>query len=158
MTIDTQKKVIAIQLRRLLVMVFFILIFLIIIFFVNYKAVYLGLNRYQWGMVWTVFYLLSIIIESLFELKYIFFNDDTEKIVLRYFSLGYFNRKKQTIEIPKEEFAGYEIKNSFFGLKKKIILTRTFKSKDAKYPSVPLTILSKDQMDKMQASLDQYKK
>lgn len=157
MTIDTQKRVIAIQLRRLAIMIFYIIVFLIIMLFLVYQTVYFGLKGYQWAILWTSLYLLELVVEGLLELKYIFFNDDTDRIILRYFSLGYFNRKKQSIEIPKSDFVGYTIKKSFFGLKKKIKLVRNVKTKEAGYPTVSLTILSAKQIKQLQSTLDMYR-
>ncbi len=157
MTIDTQQKVIAIQLRRFLTMIFFILVFLVVMFFLDDDEKYLGMKKKYLLITLTGLYLVSLIIELFIGYKYIFFNDDTNKIILRYFSLGYINRQKQSIEIPKGELSGYEIENSFFGMKKKIVLIRTVKTKEARYPAVSLTILSKKQIDQLVTTLDRYR-
>jgi hypothetical protein len=158
MIIDTQRKVIAIQLRRLIVMICYIIILLIILFFLDEKKKHLGMNLYQLGFGLTGLYIVYLIIEGFCEFKYIYFNDEAEKILLRYFSLGYLNRKKESIEIPKNDFVNYTIRNSFFGLKKKIVLIRSVKTKEAKYPPVSLTILTKNQIEKVKSALDRYRK
>jgi hypothetical protein len=156
MTIDTQKKVIAIQLRRMIVMVVFILVILYIFIFLDSDGVYFGLSQKKLGIFWTCLYLIYIFTELFLDYKYIFFNDETNRIVLRYFSLGYFNRQKNSIEIPKEEFKNYELTKSLFGLKYKIVLIREFKSKEARYPAVSLSILNKKQLDLLDSALNRY--
>jgi hypothetical protein len=42
--------------------------------------------------------------------NYIYFNDDSDKIVLRYFSPNIFTSKKNSIEMPKG-YLGYELQS-----------------------------------------------
>ena len=56
--------------------------------------------------------------------RYIYFSDDGPIIIFRYYSVGIFKGKRNSIEIPKREFAGYKIENYTLVIFKMIILKR----------------------------------
>jgi hypothetical protein len=157
MTIDTQRTVIKIQLRRLIAIIVYALIFVIIIVFGSRQSDFLGMNQYQEALILTAVFALAFIAEALMEFNYIFFSDDDDRIVLRYFSLSFLNKKKNSIEIPKNRFSGYILSETLFGYKKKITLRQQIKDIDAKYPAVSITALNKDQTEKLLKALDRYK-
>jgi hypothetical protein len=155
MTIDKQKKVIAIQLRRMITMVLFAL--LIIIILLSHNLSILGLTKYDIALVITGIYFMSIIFESLYEFNFIYFSDIKKTLMLRYFSLSYLNQKKHSIEMPLAELSGFELKVSFYGMKQKLILYRKIKDKEAKYPPVSISILNKQEKEQLIAALNHYK-
>jgi hypothetical protein len=158
MKIDTKKRVITIQLRRLLTLIGILALLLAVILFGQLPKTFLGLNKYHWAILFAIIYGLTILYDSLFEYTYIYYDDEKDNIILRYFSLAYLNKKKQSIEIPKSEFTSFILKESLFGLKKKIILRRYYKNVEAKYPAIPLTILSKAEYAQLLMSLDHLSK
>lgn len=158
MIIDTKKKVISIQLRRLITFLVYGLAIIIIMLSFNRNIPFLGLTKYHWVIVLTFVLILSLVLESLLELNYIFFSDDKNKLTLRYFSLGYFNRKKTSIEIPIQEFVDYDIEEYLWGFKHKLILHRLYKNQVAKYPAVSISMLNKERRMNLIQALDHYKK
>jgi hypothetical protein len=158
MQIDTKKRVISIQLRRLLSLLGILALVLALILFGQLPKTFLGLNKYHWAIVVGILYGFTVIYDSLFEFTYIYYNDEGNSIILRFFSLAYFNKRKQSIEIPKSEFTSFILKDSLFGYKKKIILRRFYKNVEAKYPAVSLTILDKEQLAALLISLDHFSK
>lgn len=157
MVIDIQRTVIKTQLRRFLTLIGLIIIVTAIIFIGRLGKDFLGLNKYQWALIVTGVYFLSIILEAFFELNYIYFNDEEGVIVLRYFSMSMFNRQKNSIEIPKKVFRGYQVKKSLLGMKRKIILLQRLKDKDVKYPAVSVTGLNANEFQILVKTLDKYK-
>ncbi len=157
MVIDIKRTVIKTQLRRLIVVVCFILVLLIVLIGVNEKYTVLGMNKYQWAMIIGLLYFLSIVFESILDLNYIYYSDRDEHIIFRYFSMSILNKKKNSIEIPKNVFAGYQLISSMKGIKKKIILLQKIKDKIAKYPPVSISSLNKRQFKQLIDSLDKYK-
>lgn len=119
---------------------------------------FLGLNKYNWAIVVLALFVAYNIVESMFQLWYIYFNDEKDKIVLRYFSLGYFNRMKRSIEIPKNELLSYQVYEYYYGYKKTIVLHQVRGGKEAKYPPVSLSILKKEELKQLFGALDSYKK
>jgi len=88
--------------------------------------------------------------------QFVFFSDDGEKIILRYFNAGFISGKKNSVEIDKKSFSGYKIESSFFGLIQKIILFQKFKEGVAKYPPVYISALSREERAKVVRSLNLY--
>jgi hypothetical protein len=158
MVLDFQRKVFTSHLRRLITMLAFAAIVLVVILVGKLPYTFWGLNKYHWAIVFCAIYILMAIYESLLELNYIYFSDENGIIRLRFFSLSYFNSKKNSIEIPVQEFITYDIRKRLGGLKTKIILHRILKSKEASYPAVSLTMLSKKEINQITSILDQYKK
>lgn len=155
MLIDTRKKVIATQLRRMITMLIFVSI-IIVLLTLKMPNTFLGLNKYNWAIVITAIYLIITISEGILELNYIYFSDNKNVLTLRYFPLGYFNRKKNMIEIPVHEFSKFEIRKMIFGLKQKLILYRKIKDKDAKYPPISISLLNKKERELLITALTHY--
>ncbi len=157
MNIDKKKRVITIQLRRMITLMVFFLAIVIIMLSFNRNIPFLGLKKYNWVVVLTCIYIVSLVLESLLEFNYIYFSDDKNKLTLRYFSLGYFNRKKTSVEIPIQEFVDFEVKEYLWGFKQKIVLQRIYKNQIAKYPAVSISILNKEERNNLILALDHYK-
>ena len=157
MVIDIQRTVIKTQLRRFLTLIAFMIVAAAIILIGSLMENFLGITKYRWALIVAGIYIIYIIVEALFELNYIYFSDEDDLIVLRYFSMSMFNRQKNSIEIPKKVFRGYQIEKSFFGLKKKIVLLQRLKDRDVKYPAVSVTGLNANEFQLLIKTLDKYK-
>jgi hypothetical protein len=156
MIIDLQRTVIKIQLRRFITLIIFVALIIFILLMGDKTIEYFGLTKYQWAIVVSVLYFGSSLVESLLGLTYIYYSDDDIYILFRYFSMRFFNNRKNSIQIPKEDFLGYKIVDKFGGLKKYIILYQDFKGKEAKYPAVNIFSLTKVQREALLRSLDRY--
>jgi hypothetical protein len=132
-------------------------VIVIVILVGSLRKDFLGLNKYIWALLIGCVYILVLISEAFLELNYIYFSDDTELIILRFFSMSIFSRKKNSIEIPKKVFRGYEIRKALFGLKKKIVLFQRLKDKDVRYPAVSLSGLNSKEFELLIKVLDRYK-
>ncbi len=157
MIIDTRKKVIAIQLRRMITLIVFAILLTTILIVGKMPNTFLGLNKNNWALVVVVILIASIVLENTLQLNYIYFNDEKEKIIFRFFSLGYFNRSKQSIEIPKKEFLKCETHEYLKGYKKTITFHQVRNQKEAKYPPVSVSILSKTEFSNLVNRLGSYK-
>jgi hypothetical protein len=157
MTIDLQRTAIKIRLRRFITLIVFVAIIIFILLMGHQKEVYFGFSKYQWAIVVAALYFGSSIIESLLDFNYIFYSDYGDIIILRYFSMGMFNSKKNSIQIPKGNFIGYKIEDRLGGLKKTLQLYQDFDGKEAKYPAVNITALTNEQRNTLLKSLDRYK-
>jgi hypothetical protein len=155
MVIDIKRTVIKIQLRRFITVLLFIAIIVFLLTGIVKEKLW-ELSKYQWSMFVAALYLLTLIIDNVLEPYYIYYSDEGKKIIFRYFSLGFFNRRKSSIEIPKEQFVGFRIEKSLFGFKEKIILMQHVKNIDAKYPSVSLWALSKTEKHNLTESLKSH--
>lgn len=73
---------------------------------------------------------------------YIQYIDDNNKIILRYFNIVPSTLDHHAIEITKQNFIGFKVKQSFFSLREEIILTAKTRNGIANYPPVCITILN----------------
>lgn len=89
-------------------------------------------------------------------LNYIYFSDDGDTIILRYYSLNPLFSEPKSIEIPKNSFIKFEIKKSFFGLNKEVTLYQKTKNGIAKYPAVSLSALNDKELERIQSVLEKY--
>lgn len=157
MVIDIKRTVIRTQLRRFITLISVAVIVIFIMLLGSLGSDLLGMSKYGWALIVGLLYVISLIFESFLELNYIYFSDTGDKIILRYFSMSVFSRKKNSIEIPKNEFGGYELNKNFWGLKPVIILKHRIKDKNANYPAVSLSGLNKAELQLLNNALDKCK-
>lgn len=116
----------------------------------------LGLSDTVWTVFFAGFWLFLVILPLVLNYQYIFFSDETEKLIIRYFNAGIAGGKKNSLEIDKRAFAGYKTESKFFGLITKITLFQKFREGVAKYPPVYLSALSKEEKSKLLNILSSY--
>lgn len=155
MTFDNSKTIISLRLR-----VFIATILLIIFIFfaflekkINFPVLGLGVDA------WTIIILLVYATLAFYPLalkyKYFYYSDDGPNLVFRYYPVGLFAGKKNSVEIPKNEFSGYKIE-AYFLLFKKITLSRKIDRRIAQYPEIHLGSLRKNELIKLASSLDSF--
>jgi hypothetical protein len=88
--------------------------------------------------------------------QFIFFSDDGENIVFRFFNAGIVGGKKNSVEISKRTFAGYTTESQVLGLSKSIILFQQVGQKAAKYPPIYISALTREQRKKVLQALLLY--
>ncbi len=158
MQLDIKRTIFKIQLRRFILAVVSVTLIILIVFLRYYEEKILGINKTLLIILLIGIYFGYIIIEMIRQPFYIFFTDEGDKLIFRYFSLSIFNRMKSSIEIPKNEFEKYDISKSAYGMKEKIIFFRKTKQGIAKYPPVSITALSKQEKEKLLNTLKRYVK
>ena len=156
MLIDIRRTVIKKKLRSFFTTIAVILIIVILLFTNVYKEEMFNIDKILLTVIIAAFYILTIIFNVIRDFNYIYFSDDGEKIVFRYFSLSIFTQKKSSIEIPKGSFAGYKIEKSLIGLIEKIVLLQQLERKIARYPAVSITALNSQQKKNLINSLNKY--
>ncbi len=154
MIINNYRKTIIIKLRRFAIAVFIMIIIVIALmtslfdFFEN-SHIYISVTL---GSLYVIYYLL----EYYLNYHYIYFSDEGNNLVFRFYSMRIFQNLKKAIEIPKTTFAKYEIKKS--GLKTHLILFQKHKNKTIKYPPLNITLLSKNEKKSIYHSLNKCTK
>lgn len=158
MIIDTERKVFLTHLRRLITLLAFATIVMLVMLVGKRPNTYLGLTKYNWALIICAVYSISVIYESIRGLHYIYFSDEKSVLTIRYFSLSYFNSRKNVIEMPVDEFIRYNITTSVFKLRVKLTLYRLIKSREAKYPAISISLLNKPELEILRSALDKYSK
>jgi hypothetical protein len=88
--------------------------------------------------------------------QYVYFSDDGENIVFRYFNAGITGGKKNSVEINKKTFSGYKVEKKHFGLSQSIILYTQIRQGIAKYPPIHISALTKAEKNKIISLLNTY--
>jgi hypothetical protein len=109
-----------------------------------------------WTVILVVLYLIGAFLPMILNYQYVWFSDEDENIVLRYFAAGIVGGKKNTVEINKISFAGFQIETKYFSLSKTLILYQRSAQQTAKYPPIYISALSKEQYKKLISALKKY--
>lgn len=118
----------------------------------------LGFNEAAWVGVLSVIYFLIAYYPTILRYNFIYFSDDGKSIILRYYSTGIFKGKRNSVEIPKESYAGYTRAKRLPLMIPYIILHEKRKGITASYPPIYLSALSSREKKKMFSTLDNYSK
>jgi hypothetical protein len=154
MVIDIQRTILRKNLRAFILAIIFILLILVLLLTYLYENQFFGLTNYHLAIIIAGFYVLYMLFNALRQYYYVYFSDDHDKVILRYFPTGVFTHRKNSIEIPKRDFAGYEKKRWLFGYREKIILKVHTSRGTAKYPPVSLSALSRKEKGNLYQALD----
>ncbi len=115
-----------------------------------------GLSREIYVIVVCAAYILYNVYRFFLNINYFFFNDQSEKIILKYYSLRPFMQKHRSIEIAKGSLVKFEVNTSFIRRKKGLILYQKINNKIAKYPPVSISALNKEEYDNLVTALNKH--
>jgi K+ transporter len=156
MTIDNQKTVIRIFLRKMFLAIITVVIIIAMLATEWFKPSLLGILQYQWIILMAAIYILLAVGSWLRGLNYFYFNDKSDKLIIRYYPIRPLARSKKAVQIPKTALAKYEIRKTNLGLKKVLILHQHVKKQVAKYPPIGVTSLTREEISSLERQLSQY--
>ena len=156
MIINNQRNTYRIWLNRLVMTIVFTLIIIVIIFLPWCYNPDSQLSKYHLIILIALIYIIVNIKNLLKRPYFVSYSDLGEMIVLRYYPLSLFNSKKHSIEIPKKQLVKFELEDFLFGSQQKISLYQHFRSKVAKYPSISLSAVDKEDRERLIQSLSKY--
>ncbi len=104
--------------------------------------------------VFPVAFLIAYIVLHLYQFYYIYFKNDGKHIQLRYMYVHPLMGKRKMIKIPCVHLYKYDIKSSFFGMQRKLILHYRTKDKIVVFPPVSISILTKKEEHNLVLELD----
>ena len=116
----------------------------------------LGLDDSIWTLILVAIYLFFDFLPSILNYQYIYYSDEDENIVFRYFTAGIVGGRKNSVEIKKNTFSGFQTESKYFGLKRSLILFQKSGQRIAKYPPIYISALTKEQSEKLLKSLAAY--
>jgi len=156
MTFDNSKTIINLRIKlfgaTVIILAFIVLTY--IARMINYPL--LGMSETTWTLILVGLYIAYAMLPLILNYQYIFFSDDGENIVFRYFTAGIVGGRKNSIEINKRSFSGYKSEVKFFGMIMSITLFQKFQEGVARYPPVYISALSRDERSKLLKSLNLY--
>jgi len=156
MTIENQKTVIRIFLRKMLLAIITVVIIVAMLATDWFAPDLLGITQYQWIILVAAAYIFLSVGSWLRGMNYFFFSDKGDKLIFRYYPIRPLGRRKKAVQIPKTALAKYEISRANMGLKKVLILHQHVKNKVAKYPPIGITSLTGDELSRLEQQLSQY--
>lgn len=156
MTIENQKTVIRIFLRKMLLAIITVVIIVAMLATDWFVPELLGITQYQWIIMVAAVYIFLTAGSWLRGMNYFFFSDKGDKLVFRYYPIRPLGRRKKAVQIPKTGLAKYEISRVNLGLKKVLILHQHVKNKVAKYPPIGITSLTAEELSRLEQQLSQY--
>jgi hypothetical protein len=158
MILDTKKTILRFNLSNLIVTVAVLIIIIVLLFVPFSSDLFKGLDNNLLAIFVAIAYVINVFYRNLRNYNYIFFSDESDKIIFRYFAPSIFTTKKNSIEFPKKEFAGYELHSFFLRYREKLVLLRRTSKGIAKYPAVSITALSNDERHALLIALNQLKR
>lgn len=116
----------------------------------------LGLNETVWTLIVLIIFLLIVFIPMMLNYQYVYYSDEGENIIIRYYSIGIIPGNKNAVEINKMTFSGFTLDKKFFGLIQSITLYQRIREGVAKYPPIYINGIKSEKRAKMIKSLNSY--
>jgi hypothetical protein len=156
MTLDNSKKIISIRIKLFAATVV-ILTFIVLTYIAGMiKYPLLGMSDTAWTLIMVAAYLIYAFMPMFLNYQYVYYSDEGETLVFRYFTSGIVGGRKNSIEIDKRTFSGYKTESRFFGRIKSIVLYQRLREGVAKYPPIYISALSKEEQNKIYLSLKKH--
>jgi hypothetical protein len=157
MTFNNGKRIVVFRLLSLVSTVIFV-IYMLLAYFAAVLGKYLTSTQLTIiTIVITTVFILVILWPAIRQYRYIYFTDDGRSVILRWYTIGLMSGDNNSIEIPKESFAGYEITRKLNGLYSYITLYQIFQSRKVSFPPVSISALDNKEIKKITEALDSYR-
>jgi len=154
MTINNTKVVIRDRMMMYIMAISLIVIILVICLSDFFNDPVIGLSREMYVIIVCAIYIFYNFYRFILNINFFFFNDQSEKIVIKYYSLRPFMQKRRSIEIAKGLLVKYEIIRSFAGLKKNLVIYQKVKNNIAKYPPISVSALNNEEFKNLIVALN----
>jgi hypothetical protein len=153
MTFDNSKTIIGLRIRIFVVTV--LLLTYIVLTYIAQLIEYplLGMSDILWSVILITIWLVFALYPMVLNYQYVYYSDEGETIVFRYFMAGIFGGRKNSVEINKNSFAGYKTEIRYFGLMYSVILSQHLREGVANYPPIYLSNLTKKEKNRILNSL-----
>ncbi len=158
MKIDNQRNIYRIWLRKLVFTIVFTIAILAIVFLNIFEQPGAPITKYHLVIAISLVFIAISIIGYLRNPYYFYFDDINDVLVFRYYPVGLFNSRKNSIQIPKQHFMKFETEKFFLGMEEKLILHQLYRKKVAKYKPISLSAVDKADREKLKAVLARYSK
>jgi len=154
MTFDNSKTIIGFRLKLFIATIILLAYFLLVYVAKLIKFPLLGMGDNFWTILLVACYLALLFLPMILNYQYIYFSDDGDKIIFRYFTSGIISGSKNSVEIDKKTFTYYKVEKRLLGLVQSIILFQRLKEGVAKYPPIYISSLKREERNKIYRSLN----
>jgi len=143
MILNNSKSVINLKITRRAAIILF-LTYLVLVYAAGIiRFPVLGIDKTVLTILVSAIFLIIIIVPEILNYQYIYFSDEGESIIFRYYSAGLITGKKNSVEINKRTFSGFTIDKKLFGLVESITLYQRLREGIAKYPPIYLNAIKR---------------
>jgi len=143
MILNNSKSVINLKITRRAAIILF-LTYLVLVYAAGIiRFPVLGIDKTVLTILVSAIFLIIIIVPEILNYQYIYFSDEGESIIFRYYSAGLITGKKNSVEINKRAFSGFTIDKKLFGLVESITLYQRLREGIAKYPPIYLNAIKR---------------
>ncbi len=97
-----------------------------------------------------------LIYRSNLKYHYIYFSEEGNKIVIRYYRFGGISQKYRAFEIAKSTLYSFEINKYFFKKRNELVIFQKTSKGVAKYPPLPVNALTPEQLSAITQILTMY--
>ena len=156
MTLNNSKSVINLKIIRRTAIILFLAFVLLGYVARVIKFPLLGINQTIWTVFILVLFITIMFLPALLKFQYIYFSDEGETIIFRYYTAGIIEGKKNSIEINKRTFSGFALENRLLGLSQSLTLYQQLQQGVATYPPVYISSLKRDERARIIKSLNLY--
>jgi len=156
MTINNSKSVINLKLLLRISIIFYLAFLVLTLAAGIIKFPLLGIGKAAWIIILTLCFLIIMLIPLIMNYQYIFFSDEGDTIIFRYYTTGLFSGNKNSVEIEKRTFSGFTLDKSFLGLIQSVTLYQRMKEGVAKYPPIFISGLKRQEKEAILQSLTSY--
>jgi hypothetical protein len=154
MTLNNSRSVINLKIIRRTAIILFLAFVLLGYIAKVIKFPLLGINQIIWTLFVLVLFIAIMFLPALLKFQYIYFSDEGETIIFRYYTAGIIEGNKNSIEINKRTFSGFSMETRFLGLIKSLTLYQQLQQGVATYPPVYISSLKRDEREKIIKSLN----
>lgn len=154
MKLDNRSNTYKVWFRKFLSTVVLMLLVILVGYTDYFKTPVLGIDKSWYLILIAVMYFGLTLLNILLKPNFVYFSDNGDKIVLRYYPMRIFNQKKNSIEIPKSSLVSWEIKKFLLGTCEMLYLTGRFKTGIARYPGVSLSAVNRKDREQIKSSLE----
>lgn len=156
MNFENQRNTYRIWVSRLVMTIVFTLVILLIVFLPWFDQSEFWLSKYYVAIFVSAIYIIVNWVNFLKRPFFVSYNDQGDRIIVRYYPLSLFNSRKNSIEIPKSQFVKFELQPFLLRTQHKLILVQNFRGKDASYPPISLSAVNKEDREAMIRSLEKH--
>jgi hypothetical protein len=157
MIIDLKRTILRKTLSKFIVLIVLAILLCVLLFIPFQNDFIKNVDNSLLAIFIAIAYALYVLYESFRNYNYLYFSDESDKLILRFFAPNFFTSRKNSIEIPKKEFSGYTLQSLFMGYRENIILKRRTSTGDASYPPVSITALNINEKNKLLLTLEKLK-
>lgn len=152
MVIDNRRNVVKYRFNEFLVAVVTITLFVLVLSLQFFDKPFLGIERVYWAIILLTGFIGKFVFNFYLDINYIYFSDEKNRLIFRYYSIRPFADSKNAIEMSQKQFVEYSITKS--GFRTYITFKQDAGGRIASYPKVSITALTKEQRANLTRSLD----